>query len=331
MKKFNHIDTFSGIGGFALAGQTVWEKDFNTVCFCDIEPFCQQVLKKNFGSEILIYGDIRTLTRERFLTESDFNGTIDLITGGFPCQPVSQAGKRKGTGDDRFLWDEMFRVIQEFQPRWCIIENVRGILTIEQGMVFEKVCTDLESENYEVQAFIIPACAVNAPHRRERVWFVAYSEGKRNGRLSSEKCGVQEWKLESIESEGSSFRSKSKGCIDNYSKKKWRRKKLGITADVIDTECSGLQGCSSSITTEQNSNRTEDGLFITPDSDLWERNWVEVASDFCGVDDGSSVALDGYKLSAQQHRKERLKALGNAIVPAVAVEIMKAIKQAEEK
>lgn len=104
---------------------------------------------------------------------SDENETLTILTGGFPCQPFSHAGRRKGTADDRYQWPNMFRVIQNVKPDWVIAENVRGLVTWNDGMVLEQVCTDLESEGYEVQPFIIPACAVNAPHRRDRIWIIA--------------------------------------------------------------------------------------------------------------------------------------------------------------
>jgi DNA (cytosine-5)-methyltransferase 1 len=158
-----HGSLFSGIGGFDLAAQWCgWTNVFQ----CENDPFCQRVLKYHFPKTIL-YEDIK---------ETDFTrhrGTIDVISGGFPCQPFSDAGKRKGTDDDRYLWPEMLRVIHEIQPTWVVAENVNGLLTIEKGLVFERVCADMEAEGYEVQAFIIPACAVGAPHRRERVWIIA--------------------------------------------------------------------------------------------------------------------------------------------------------------
>ena len=98
---------------------------------------------------------------------------IDILTGGFPCQPFSTAGKRKGKDDERYLWGEMLRAIQEIKPKYVIAENVFGITNIDGGMVFEQVCIDLENEGYEVQPFIIPAASKNAPHRRDRVWFIA--------------------------------------------------------------------------------------------------------------------------------------------------------------
>jgi len=195
-----HLDLFSGIGGFALATEMVWDNVEHI--FCDNEPFAQAVLKKHWPNST-IYGDIRTLTADAHWSGSgtsergiDENGTeknegwekqpltqsrrqdFDLLTGGFPCQPFSQAGARRGTEDSRHLWPEMLRVIREFSPLWVIAENVRGLLTQGGGVVFERVCTDLEAAGYEVQPIIIPAVAVGAPHRRDRVWFVAHRKSQ---------------------------------------------------------------------------------------------------------------------------------------------------------
>lgn len=178
-----HLDLFSGIGGFALAVDAVWPGAEHI--FCDNDPFCQAILKKHWPQS-KIYGDIKSFTNTRSqksggvsdgewqkIPETWSGDKVDLLTGGFPCQPFSHAGKRKGTRDDRHLWPEMRRVIQEFAPYFVVGENVRGLLSIDGGMVFEQVCLDLETLGYEVQPFIIPACAVNAPHRRDRIWFVA--------------------------------------------------------------------------------------------------------------------------------------------------------------
>jgi DNA (cytosine-5)-methyltransferase 1 len=164
-----HLDLFSGIGGFALGLQKV---GFETVAFCDIEKYCQHLLKQKWNG-IKIYSDVREITKEKF--KADGIESPEIITGGFPCQPFSVAGSRKGTDDNRHLWPEMFRIIKEFKPRWIIGENVRGIVSIQDGLVFETVCTDLESEGYEVQTFNIPAVGVGAPHKRERIWIVANS------------------------------------------------------------------------------------------------------------------------------------------------------------
>ena len=282
-----HIDLFSGIGGFALAVDTVWSNAEHI--FCDNDNFCQQVLKKHWPNS-KIYGDIRTLTntigtgldaehtseaqtiqstewtyeKENTIGERRFepstNNEYFILTGGFPCQPFSQAGQRKGTADNRYLWPEMLRVIQLTKPQWVIAENVRGLLTWNEGMVFKQVCSDLENEGYEVQPFVIPAVAVNAPHRRDRIWFVAH-------------CGHSD-----------AQRYKSIPTIS------WKK--------------SGVE-------------------FISQD---WQKNWIEVATELCGVDDGLPAKLDGFELSKSAHRRERLKSLGNAIVPQVAIEIMKGIK-----
>lgn len=159
---------FSGIGGFAVAAKEVWGEEYECIGFCDNNWFCQHVLRKNFPG-VPVYDDIRTITEPQ--------GDVGIITGGFPCQPFSAAGRRRGTSDDRYLWPEMFRVIQLTQPAWVIAENVSGLITWNEGMVLEQVCSDLENEGYEVQPFIIPAVALNAPHRRDRVWIVAHRTG----------------------------------------------------------------------------------------------------------------------------------------------------------
>jgi DNA (cytosine-5)-methyltransferase 1 len=160
-----HGSLFSGIGGFDLAAEWMgWENVFH----CEWNPFGQKVLKHYWPNSIS-YNDI---------TKTDFSihrGAIDIITGGFPCQPYSSAGKRLGKEDERHLWPEMLRAIREIQPRWIVGENVLGLVNWNGGMVFEEVQADLEAEGYEVQPYVLPAAAVGAPHRRDRVWFVAYN------------------------------------------------------------------------------------------------------------------------------------------------------------
>jgi DNA (cytosine-5)-methyltransferase 1 len=159
-----HGSLFSGIGGFDLAAEWMgWENIFH----CEWNSFGQKVLKYHFPNAIS-YEDI---------TKTDFTihrGRIDILTGGFPCQPYSMAGKRLGKEDERHLWPEMLRAIREIQPRWVVGENVLGLVNWSGGLVFHEVQADLEAEGYEVQPYVLPACAVNAPHRRDRVWFVAY-------------------------------------------------------------------------------------------------------------------------------------------------------------
>lgn len=163
-----HGSLFSGIGGFDLAAHWMgWDNIFH----CEWNPFGQKVLKHHFPNSIS-YNDI---------TKTDFSiheGRIDILTGGFPCQPYSTAGLRKGKTDERHLFPEMLRAIKEIKPKWVIGENVRGLVSWGGGLVFNEVCNDLEGEGYEVQAFLIPAAGVNAPHQRQRIWFVAYANDK---------------------------------------------------------------------------------------------------------------------------------------------------------
>jgi DNA (cytosine-5)-methyltransferase 1 len=175
-----HGSLFSGIGGFDLAASWMgWENVFH----CEWNQFGQQVLKYHFPNSVS-YDDI---------CKTDFTlwrGKVDIITGGFPCQPYSMAGKRKGTEDSRHLWPEMLRAIRECRPSWIVGENVPGLINWSGGLVFEQVCAELEGEGYEVQPVVLPASGVNAPHRRDRVWFVAYRNAEQReyaeGRLQPE-------------------------------------------------------------------------------------------------------------------------------------------------
>ncbi len=166
------LDLFSGIGGFSLGLQRA---GMETVAFCEIDPFCRKVLHKHWP-RAPIHDDIRTLQGTEF-------GPIDVICGGFPCQPFSLAGKQKGKNDDRHLWPEMLRVIAQARPTWVIAENVTGII----GMVLDDVLTDLENEGYTSRTLNIPACGVDAPHRRERIWIIAHSNKGLRGQGSAEQ------------------------------------------------------------------------------------------------------------------------------------------------
>jgi DNA (cytosine-5)-methyltransferase 1 len=181
--KLKLLDLFSGLGGFSLGLERTG--CFKTVAFCEIDKYCTLILNKHWKG-IKVYDDVKKITKEQF--DADGIEYPDIITGGFPCQPFSVAGKQKGTGDDRHLWPEMFRIIKAFRPRIVIGENVKGIINIQDGLVFETVCTDLENEGYEVQAFNIPAAGVQAPHRRERIWIIATNVGNSeyDGSLTTE-------------------------------------------------------------------------------------------------------------------------------------------------
>jgi len=284
---FTHGSVFSGIGGWSLASDEMgWETRFN----CEINPFGQKVLKYYWPNAEL-YEDI---------TKTDFKkwgGRINILSNSFPCQGFSVAGKRKGTEDNRFLWPESLRAIKEIQPDWVVSENVPGIITIEKGMVFEQVQTDLEAAGYEVFTFVLPACGVNAPHKRERTWFVAH-----NNIRNRKNYGLQT----------------GREINDN-----------SIKAEPINTNPSsdGLQGRSNSgelrSQREKREQRSEDmGCFSGKD---WQD--FPTQSPLCGRNDGFSRKLDGITFS--NWKRESIKAYGNAIVPAVAIQIFKAIEEYE--
>ena len=165
-KQLTHLSLFSGIGGLDLAAEAA---GFETVGQCECADYPTKVLEKHWP-DVPRWRDIRELTKESFF-EKTGRRTVDVISGGFPCQGFSVAGKRRGKEDDRYLWPEMFRVIKELQPTWVIGENVPGII----NLALDTVLSDLETAGYEVQTFVIPACGVDAPHKRERVCIVAYS------------------------------------------------------------------------------------------------------------------------------------------------------------
>ena len=309
----NHLDLFSGIGGFSLALERV---GFTTVGFCEVDPYCRLLLQKHWKG-VTIHHDIKKLEAK------DIKEPIDILTGGFPCQPYSVAGKQKGTNDDRYLWPDMFRVIKEVRPTWIIAENVRGIINIQDGMVFETVCTDLESEGFEVQAFIIPAAGVGAPHKRERVWIVGYS--KHNGSLTSKirrrnqeaDARSKEGKISSIEPERTS------GSSDNEVMENTRRTLRqgsefeGKNANESEQE-NADQFKRSSSTSEHNVANSK-GVHVQGQQDRsWQgesrgESWWRTEPDVGRVANG----VPG--------RVYRLKGLGNSIVPQIAEEIGRAI------
>lgn len=167
--KLRILDLFSGIGGFSLGLERAGMK---TVAFCEIDPFCRKVLRKHWP-DVPIYEDIRGLNAERL--QKDGIWPIDVICGGFPCQPNSLAGRKRGAADHRDLWPEMCRIIEETRPRWVIGENVANFA----NMAFTRTKLDLEGRGYEVWPLVIPACAIGALHRRDRVWIIAHAAGLR--------------------------------------------------------------------------------------------------------------------------------------------------------
>jgi DNA (cytosine-5)-methyltransferase 1 len=245
-----HGSLFSGIGGFDLASEWIgWENVFH----CEWNEFGQKVLKYYWPKSIT-YNDI---TKTNF---SIHRGTIDILTGGFPCQPYSSAGKRLGKEDERHLWPEMLRAIREIQPTWVVGENVRGLTNWNGGLVFDEVQAELEAEGYEITPFLLPACAVNAPHRRDRIWFIAYSPSaserakefrqirSENGEISGEGSQTIYDAIGSNGIEGTTSDSTSLGFCEHSSREKLFSETFGTQfrmdkQNASDSQLKGLQGC----------------------------------------------------------------------------------------
>jgi len=283
-----HASLFSGIGGFDLAAEWMgWDNMFH----CEWGEFNQRILKY-YWPKAESYGDI---------TKTDFtiwNGRIDILTGGFPCQPYSLAGKRKGKEDERHLWPEMLRAIREIKPRWVVGENVYGLVNWNGGLVFNEVQTDLENQGYEVQAYILPACAKDAPHRRDRVWFVAYSNNSRNATLKSsanrnQPEDSQKW---------------------NFTQFKYYRH--GFEWATANTKSPRQQS---------SENRPGEKQF-GGDIATWYKFPTKPA--VCGGNDGISRELDA--ITFPKWRTESIKSYGNAVVPQIPYEIFKIIELYEQ-
>jgi DNA (cytosine-5)-methyltransferase 1 len=263
-----------------------WENVFH----CEIAEFPRKVLNY-YWPNAKTHEDI---------TKTDFTiyrGTIDILTGGFPCQPYSAAGKRLGKEDSRHLWPQMLRAIQEIKPRWIVGENVAGFLTWNDGLVFREVCTDLENEGYEVQAFIIPACAVGAPHRRDRVWIIA-------------NCDSAGFQTKGSKQQTTGFKQ--------YGKLLWT---------TTYPYCIGLER-----RVRQNRGKRKISTFnaSTFNALLPRSNWQNfpTKSPICSGNDGFSDKLDGITFS--KWRNESIKGYGNAVVPQVVHKIFQAIQHIEQ-
>ena len=360
--KLKLLDLFSGIGGFSLGLESTGY--FETIGFVEKDEFCQKVLKKNFNN-IPIESEVRNVKGERY--------AADIITGGFPCQPFSVAGKRRGKEDDRYLWDETIRVIRECKPRWFIGENVEGIINISEGRVLQQIQKDLEKEGFEVQCVIIPASGVGAWHQRKRVWIIGHNLSNPNSRnVEARRKGqrgiCEESKEQRSSSNATSFRktlsnSNSRLSIGKNKKVQARRNTIDSSSKDVSNSNSfghrrwGSKGCSdrewSFLPREQegrevgskaqrcydntsNTNskgsqgygvstdmETKQRQVITERSIEEQQTWWEAQSDICRNVNGISYELD-------KDRKNRIKSLGNSIVPLIARELGLAIMKAEQ-
>jgi DNA (cytosine-5)-methyltransferase 1 len=277
----NVFDLFSGIGGFSLGLERTG--GFRTVAFCEIEPYCRSVLSKHWPG-VTCYGNIKKLTSEQLKSDGI---AVDVITGGYPCQPFSVAGKRRGHGDERHLWPEMLRIIRSVRPKWVIAENVAG--HIKFG--FDEVAASLEAEGFTIWAFVIPACAVDAAHQRNRLWIVANA------------CRGIYW-------------TKTPGRDDAYgATSRWQQ-----ATDWFST--SSTNGGEGNLA-DSNSSRRFRGRTTNQKKNFLDNLRVKfkwpIESGICRVAYGIP------------HRMDRLRALGNAVVPQIPELVGYAILEMEAR
>ena len=370
-----HASLFSGIGGAEIAATWMgWKNLFH----CEINPFGRRVLEYWYPNSTS-YEDI---TKTHF---SEWRGRVDVLTAGFPCQPFSVAGQRKGADDDRYLWPQVVRAVREIRPAWVVGENVAGILTMvqpgeeievgsgsaffdenhlyraEQQYVLETVCQDLEREGYSVQPFVIPACAVGAPHRRDRVWIIAH---RADAGAETMQCGREN----GVHAAGVTAVSSSQRCDNRGDNRKMRqvcgnrerdiekdkpewderkRRTCKNGATIADTQCFGGREIHNEVQPGQPNGQRAYGngcerLAAYTTNERLQRRMshdtilpAEYFSDFptqspvCNGNDGLSLGLAG--ITFPKWRAEAIKALGNAWVPQVAYEIFRAIQQVEDE
>jgi DNA (cytosine-5)-methyltransferase 1 len=290
-----HASLFSGIGGFDLAAEWMgWENVFH----CEWNEFGQKVLK-HYWPEAESFNDI---TKTNF---TKYANRIDILTGGFPCQPYSMAGKRKGKEDERHLWPEMLRCIREIKPRWVVGENVFGIVNWNGGLVFNEVQSDLEAEGYEVFPYVLPAASINAPHRRDRVFFIAKNSND-NGWRSIER------KTESEE------RKQWNTCTGD-------NERIQADYDKIRTP---TDSTSIRFSTEMENGELErrERFTFCNQRNKWDS--FPTVSPICNGNDGIPNRLDG--ITFPKWRKESIKAGGNAVVPQLIYVLFKTIAKFEQ-
>lgn len=292
-----HGSLFSGIGGFDLAAEWMgWQNVFH----CEWMPFPRQILK-HYWPNAISYHDI---------TQTDFTihrGCIDILTGGFPCQPYSNAGKRLGKNDERHLWPHMLRAVQEIRPTYVVGENVRGIFSWSGGLVFEEVCADLEGCGYEVQPILLAAASVGAPHRRERCWFIAtdsmslrLQHGEESGEVGRRQAEVQGQGSQPSDATQADGQTEDASNSDGLRLFELERK------DEVDSDKRRIHA-------------------LGDTKPFGELGWDKFPTQppLCGGDDGLPTQLDGITFS--KWRQESIKGYGNAIVPQVAYQIFKTI------
>ncbi len=291
-----HVSLFSGIGGIDLAAE--WA-GFRTVLFCEQDKYCQKVLKQHWPS-VPIIEDVKNVNSE------SVSEPVTLISGGFPCQPYSVAGKRRGKEDDRYLWPEMLRVIQELKPTWALCENVPGFVS----MGLEDALSDLESAGYEAQSFLIPACGIGAPHQRYRVFIVANSRGQRTQCVPTHDKNKDRW----AENRAEFGRSSQDMADTERNRREQGSKMLCGRESIITASCENVSDPDKQYGNGNGFSTSEAPQFKA--ASLSKEHWLSEP-------DVGRVAHGIPK------RVDRLKCLGNAVVPQQVYPILRAIAEIE--
>lgn len=307
MANLTHLSLFSGIGGIDLAAE--WA-GFQTIGQCEWADYPTKVLEKHWP-DVPRWRDIRTLTKESFYEKTGME-TVDLISGGFPCQPFSFAGKRRGKKDDRYLWPEMLRVIQEIRPAWVLGENVAGFV----NMGLDEALSDLESQGYFTRSFLIPACSVGALHQRYRVFIVANSPGERRGETRQYCEQYEKWPAGCgiiSDSQSQGLQNRERPAVSESKEKKSAK-------EINRSE----RFCTLAYT---ESKRCEEQLPVPIEQKNRFNTWrAGPFGDFWATEPAVGRVADGVS-----SRVDRLKCLGNAVVPQQVFPILEAIAIVEKK
>lgn len=326
MKKLTHLSLFSGIGGADIAAE--WA-GFKTVGQCEWADYPTKVLEKHWP-DVPRWRDIRTLAKEGFYERTGLR-TVDLVSGGFPCQPFSTAGKRRGKEDDRFLWPEMLRIIEELRPAWVVGENVAGLVTL----ALDDVLSDLEAKGYACRTFMVPACGVDAKHRRNRVAIVAHSGSR--GFCKQDICNEQQGRTETFctsknvaYSNGEQANIELRGC-KQYGRQPREsvetgeetvRQTNGKTSDNYPTRFR------EDVTDAASGRRQRERLGREQVTEDHERKSLPVC-DCSNIGFWPTEPDVGRVANGVPSRVDRLKCLGNAIVPQQFYPVFKAIAEIE--
>ena len=331
MNLLRHVDLCSGIGGFALGFQ--WANLSKPIMFCDIEPWSRQILSKHWP-DVPIATDVKELA-------NDPDGLIpdcDILTAGYPCQPFSLAGERRGAQDDRHIWPHIFSIVQRKRPSWCVFENVYGHVS----MGLDEVLSDLEGESYATRPFVVPACATDAPHRRDRLWIICRNVGNTENERYKQWSDVEREGAEDKQEQRLGVRSEPSGSSEDVAdtdserlQGQWRQHEFVSEREAEHSVGSSGEEVRDSKTNVSNTvSKRQQGSRSRRDAGNKKTHGKGKATQPINGSVGSFWEPEprvGRVANGVSKRVDRLRGLGNAIVPQIAMRIGQTIKQIEEQ